>query len=151
MNELKSKRSGLKMKISTSAGKLQRCIPKKEEKNICSYASELLDAYLEFEEIDLQYTSAIEADDTDELEAFKIVNGMDCNAYTQHVEEIYTAAKTSYDEYILRSANETFEKLNNKLKRLWNKIKKEINPAQIKKDLERVTDITHKLSQLVRL
>ena len=94
---------------------------------------------------------AIEADDTDELEAFKIVNGMDCNAYTQHVEEIYTAAKTAYDEYILRSANETFEKLNNKLKRLWNKIEKEINPAQIEKDLERVTDITHRLSQLMEM
>ena len=149
MNDMKAKRSKEKMRVTTSATRLQKGIERRvENRLITQYSDELLSAYSDFELIDTSYSEAV-GDESGKFSAFEIVNQMDTITYTNAVKKIFEDARKAHHEYKLHCTTETFTELNERLERLWTKIAKESSSIQISKDLERTKEILIQLPPMM--
>ena len=148
MKDLKTQRSSLKAKVKTSATRLQKGITNnKTESSLQICYNEVESAYLEFTAVDVAYSDAILNDNTLE-EEFGTVNQMNCQQYSDAVEENYTTVIKNYDEYVLAKTSKAVEDLRVELDRLWDKIRREEEATRIERNLKRVEITVSQISVL---
>ena len=148
MKELKAQRTTLKAKVKTSATRLQRGISKKQSETALQISfNDLEAAHIEFSGVAVAYSQAI-IDEPALKDEFYTVNQMTCEEYSSDVEGYYTKAVNEYDEYILEKTTADQGDLVAELDRLWEKIDKQDDGAQIERDLRRVETAICKLAIL---
>lgn len=101
---------------------------------------ELEMAYMDFDEVDSMYSEMLEV--KPELkENYEVVNGMDCGAYTEAVDTIYSGARRSYEEYRLAKTTSEYDEVETRFAKLVTKIGKATETVQIEKNLERLKEV----------